>query len=135
MITAVDTSVLLDIFSADRKYLATSQASLRKCLDEGRIVICEVVVAELRPCFDSDERLIEALDVIDADFSPLSRQAALLAGETWMKYRKAGGKRERLIPDFLIAAHAQVEADRLLTRDRGFYRKYFHSLEILDPGR
>jgi predicted nucleic acid-binding protein len=41
--------------------------------------------------------------------------------------------RERVIADFLVAAHASVHADRLLTRDRGFYRSRFRTLRILDP--
>ena len=35
--------------------------------------------------------------------------------------------------DFLIGAHAQTQADRLVARDRGFLRDYFSSLELLDP--
>lgn len=48
-------------------------------------------------------------------------------------YRKSGGSRERVIADFMIGAHALANADRLLTRDRGFYRKYFKQLRVLDP--
>jgi predicted nucleic acid-binding protein len=73
------------------------------------------------------------MDRLTIEFSPLDRQSCLYAGNAWKEYRKAGGSRQRMIADFLIGAHALGHASRLLTRDRGFYRKYFPGLAVLDP--
>jgi predicted nucleic acid-binding protein len=61
--------------------------------------------------------------------------AAFLAPDVFRKYRSRGGKRERVVADFLIAAHAAVRANRLLTRDWGFCRTYFKALRVMDPSR
>ena len=51
------------------------------------------------------------------------------------RYLERGGKRGRVVPDFLIAAHAQLHAEGLLARDRGYYRDYFRNLTLFDPSR
>ncbi len=48
-------------------------------------------------------------------------------------YRSRGGTRRRVLPDLIIGAHAMARAERLLTRDRGFYRSSFAKLRILEP--
>ena len=53
-------------------------------------------------------------------------------GEMFRAYLARGGKRGRVTPDFLIAAHAQCHASRLLARDRGYYRDYFSHLKLWD---
>jgi len=75
----------------------------------------------------------DAMETIGVDLLPSDVESALAAGTAWANYRRRGGSRKRVIADFLIGAHAIVHADRLLTRDRGFYRSYFSALDILDP--
>lgn len=71
----------------------------------------------------------------EVSFAAFDERGSLRAGSAWHEYRRSGGSRERVIADFLIGAHAGQFADRLLTRDRGFYRRYFSELEVLDPTR
>jgi len=133
VITAVDTSVLIDVFRNDPTYGALSAEALRRCIREGRVVACDVVWAELAAVFPSRKTFENAVGILPVEFSPVDRTAASLAGEMWRQYRSRGGNRTRVIPDFLIAAHAQEQCDRLLTRDRGFCREHFKKLRLIDP--
>lgn len=133
MITAVDTSVLLDIFGADPKFGVRSAQALRECIAAGSVIACEVVWAETSASFTEAKAAEAALARLRIDFSALDSSTSLAVGQRWRAYRKAGGSRERVIADFLIGGHALTNADRLLTRDRGFYRKYFKQLRVLDP--
>ena len=128
MITAVDTSVLLDIFLADERHGPESQERLKAAYDTGAVVICEIVYAELVPAFGDRALLDDTLRRINASASPITTDIAFEAGLRWQRYRQAGGPRERIITDFLIGAHALSVADNFLTRDRGFYTSYFPEL-------
>ncbi|HYM44557.1 MAG TPA: type II toxin-antitoxin system VapC family toxin [Solirubrobacteraceae bacterium] len=133
MITAIDTSVLLDVFGADPEYGPRSAAAMQACLAGGSVVACEIVWAETAASFPSAADAEAALRRLRIDFAPLDVTTSLAAGGSWRAYRRADGTRERVIADFLIGAHALAHADQLLTRDRGFYRSYFQPLRVLDP--
>lgn len=135
MITAVDTNILIDIFGADPTYGASSRDALIRCTDEGALIAGDAVWAETTAAFSTQEAAAGALAVLGVGFSPLTSESAAAAGEVWREYRRAGGPRTRVVADFLVGAHAHVQADRLLTRDRGFFRRYFTDLTILDPSR
>jgi predicted nucleic acid-binding protein len=92
-----------------------------------------LVWAETSALFPDPDSAQAAMNTLGAAFSALDQRIALRAGEAWRSYRKRGGSRSRVIADFLIGAHASLQADRLLTRDRGFYRSYFPGLTVIDP--
>ncbi len=133
MITAVDSNVLLDVVGADPTFGPASAHALRTALQEGQLVACEVVWAEVAGSFVSAAATQDALKLLNLEFSPLTFEAALEAGIAWKTYRQRGGARTRVVADFLIGAHALFQSDRLLTRNRGFYRTYFKRLKIMDP--
>jgi predicted nucleic acid-binding protein len=131
MISALDSSVLLDVLTADPRYADSSETLLRKAATEGKLIIGECVLAEIAPAFKDEETLKEFLTDWQVEFIPSSRDSALLAGRNFARYLSRGGRQGRIVADFLIGAHAMLHADRLLARDRGYLRDYFSKLAVL----
>jgi len=133
MISAVDSSVILDILTASPAHFESSRSLFRRGRDEGKLIVCPLVWGELRPFFKERGELELVMEKMSIVFDDLGKEVSEMAGEIWSEYRKAKGSRSRLLPDFLIGAHAMLKANRLITRDRGFYKSYFRKLTILDP--
>lgn len=128
MITTVDTNILLDVFMADECHGQRSRDLLRDAYDNGTLLVCSIVYAELVPAFNDQSALDRALQEIRVTLSPIDTSIAYEAGVRWKRYRDTGGPRERIMSDFLIGAHAMITSDAFLTRDRGFYATYFPEL-------
>lgn len=136
MITAVDTSVLLDVLGADPVHGERSRLALRQAFSDGALVACEIVWAEVAAHFSDAGDCRDVFESLGIRFDAMSADTSLIAGGLWRRHReRSRSPRARVVADFLVGAHAVAEADALLTRDRGFYRDYFSELRIIDPAR
>lgn len=130
--TIVDSSVLLDVFTDDPEWADWSQARLTEAAQRGAIVINAVVLAEVAPRFSKIEALHSALPAMAAiEAFPVA--AAFLAGHAHAGYRRAGGARQAILPDFLIGAHAAVTGRPLLTRDPQRVAAHIPGATLLTP--
>ncbi|MDO3433833.1 type II toxin-antitoxin system VapC family toxin [Rhizobium sp. CBN3] len=131
--TLVDTNVLLDLVTNDPEWADWSIAQLETASIEGPLLINDVIYAELAVRYERIEALEAFLEEAGLKMISMPKAALFLAGKVFTQYRKAGGMRTGVFPDFFIGAHAAVQQLPLLTRDRG-YCSYFPSLRLIAPG-
>jgi predicted nucleic acid-binding protein len=130
--TLIDSSVLLDLFTEDRDWLGWSQEELIRAGERGALVLNAVILAEISPRFPRVEELSAALPSM-AIIEEIPLGAAFLAGHAHADYRRAGGTREAVLPDFLIGAHAAITARPLLTRDPWRIATYIPGAKLITP--
>ncbi len=131
--TLVDTNVLLDVLTDDPKWGDRSAAALTTALDRGRVVINQIVYAEVSAGFDRIEELEAALPEAFFVRESLPWSAGFVAAKAFVAYRRAGGTKAAPLPDFYIGAHAAVLGYTLLTRDSRRYATYFPRVALLTP--
>jgi predicted nucleic acid-binding protein len=129
----VDTNVLLDVLQDDPQWAEWSIGQLRAQSQVHQLTINDVIYAELSLAFGS----VQALDAVVArlrlELAPLPRPALFLAGKAFLQYRRRGGTKTQVLPDFFIGAQAAVNGWPLLTRDATRFRSYFPTVELITP--
>jgi len=132
-VTLVDTNVLLDLVTDDPNWADWSVAQLEAATLNGPLLVNDAVYAELAVRYARIEDLDAFLDAAGLEMAPIPRAALFLAGKVFTQYRRSGGYKTGVLPDFFIGAHAAVGRLPLLTRDVGRYRTYFPSLKLIAP--
>ena len=129
----IDSNVLIDVIHEDPKWMAWSAAAITDCLGRGKLAINPLIYAEVSAYFISDRDADAALPPRLYERLELPYAAARGAAVAFHKYRKAGGTRPSLLPDFYIGAHAQLLGCTLVSRDRARYKTYFPKLKLISP--
>jgi predicted nucleic acid-binding protein len=157
MILAVDTNILLDILIPNSAHASSSLNYLTNLSPDEEVIVCEVVFAELASQFGSLDDLLNFLRDTGIRVVPSSEETLFEASRAWTRYLNRKKDmiicpscghaqpvvcescnrvllfRQHILSDFLIGAHAKVQAEKIVTRDRGFYRTYFKGLNIATP--
>ena len=128
----IDTSVLLDLAESDPVWLDWSRGALESASNEGFLAINPVIYAEFSLAYTDIEQLDATLAALDLDVRHILRPALFLAARQFRAYRRRGGARTGVLPDFFIGAHAAVEGMTLITRDNR-RRAWFPSVRVIAP--
>lgn len=133
MPTLVDTNVLIDVAVRDPAWLAWSRGQLRQAWQKGAVVINPIIYSEFSYRYDDPDEVDALLDRDAFRRESIPWAAAFAAAQAFRIYRQAGGRRDRVLPDFIIGAHAVIRGYALITRDTTRYRTYFPTVELVTP--
>jgi predicted nucleic acid-binding protein len=129
----VDTNVLLDLATRNPSWLEWSKGQLESASLRDRLAINPIVYSELSAGYTAIEQVEEVLGLVGIGIVDMTRPALFMAGRVFQEYRRRGGVRTGVLPDFFIGAQAAVAGVSLITRDAGRYRSYFPTVELIAP--
>jgi predicted nucleic acid-binding protein len=129
----VDTNVLVDVLQNDPQWADWSIAQMRAQSSLHALVINPIIYAEMSLSFSTLEALDDVVGTLALELREIPRPALFLAAKAYAQYRRRGGIKLQVLPDFFIGAHAAVEGWPLLTRDASRFKTYFPTLDVLAP--
>jgi hypothetical protein len=129
----VDSNIIFDLWDQDPVWSTWSAQQMRSLSTAHDLVINAVIYAEISARFSSQANLDKAVDELGLVVLEIPRDAAFLAGKAFQQYRRQGGNRSNVLPDFFIGAHAASLRCEILTRDTRPYATYFPTVSLIAP--
>lgn len=129
----LDTCVILDILDDGSHWHTWSKDQFRALTKIHTPVINPVVFSELCAGMESPEQVLALLHRLGISEQPLSHESLFLAAKAFIKYRRRGGSKTSVLPDFYIGSQAAVHDWPLISRDKGRYTSYFPTVQIIMP--
>lgn len=131
--TLVDTNVLIDLFDTQSRWAGWSAQALSAAAASAPLIINDMVFAELSVGFDACAACEAFLAQLEIELLPVPKAALFLAGQAHQAYRRRGGERSNVLPDFFVGAHAAHAGLPLITRYPRRFVLSFPTLKIIMP--
>jgi predicted nucleic acid-binding protein len=129
----VDSNVLIDIINPVDELSAKSASGFSVASGRFSLNVNIVILAEVSPGFDNPAIMTAQIEGLGITIASISTAEAYRAGIAFRNYRRNGGPRTTILPDFLIGAQASVRGWPILTRDPARFASYFPEVELIDP--
>lgn len=133
----LDTSALIALLNNSEAAHPAVLREFQRYKSSGMVFITEVVFAEASAGMNSAKELRLALDELGISDLSANDDGLFSAGQVFKDYRrsKGTGKKDGVLPDFMIGAVAEAKGVALITlNDRDFVNK-FKNLAVVNPAK
>jgi predicted nucleic acid-binding protein len=129
----IDTNILIDVTSDHLRFRDSSCVALEAAIRGSGAMINDVIWAEFSAPF-ADRAVFEQTVIdLNLEHQRIPADAWFIAAKVHLHYRQRGGAKQRILPDFIIGAHAKVIGAPILTRDTRPFEIYFPDVTLIMP--
>jgi predicted nucleic acid-binding protein len=133
MTTFIDTNVIIYLLDSTSGFHDWAKAAVAKRRTEGPLIISDIVYSEVSVTLASPEDTDKAFASLAVERLRFSTSALFRAGKAFAEYRRRGGLKPRMLPDFLIGAQAETEGAPLMTVNSRDFSSFFPGVVLMQP--